>query len=237
MTSVIDNNVYNTTYKTVNSDSWHTQAVSRAAPIKRVRRGADEARAAILDAAEKQMGEVGPAGIRLLDVAREVGVSHPTVLHHFGSREGLIQAVIERSTTALHTEIVAEIVKHGGADVPVAAMLESAAKMLGPNGHARIAVWLALAGISPDERSRKSIQVVAEAAHAVRTQRQGDATPPYEDTYFVIMLASLALFGDAVAGHLLRRAETDHARELESHRFRVWLAGVMRTHLAKDNGP
>ena len=57
----------------------------------RVRRTAEDARAAILDAAERRLGATGPGGIRLQEVAADVGVSHSTVLHHFGSREGLVE--------------------------------------------------------------------------------------------------------------------------------------------------
>ena len=47
----------------------------------------------ILEAAEANMGAGGPVGLRLQEVAKAAGVSHPTILHHFGSREGLIQAL------------------------------------------------------------------------------------------------------------------------------------------------
>ncbi len=43
------------------------------------------------------MAAGGPAGLRLQEVAKAAGVSHPTILHHFGSREGLIQALNLRS--------------------------------------------------------------------------------------------------------------------------------------------
>src|SRR5947199_358921 len=66
-------------------------------PPPRQRRTADEARAEILDAAERILVETGPGAIRLQQVAELVGVSHPTVLHHFGTREALVAAVVERA--------------------------------------------------------------------------------------------------------------------------------------------
>jgi AcrR family transcriptional regulator len=50
---------------------------------KRIRRTPEEARRLILDAAEASMAIEGPAGLRLLTVAMQAGVSHPTILHHF----------------------------------------------------------------------------------------------------------------------------------------------------------
>ena len=54
--------------------------------------------------------ESGPAGIRLQDVAREVGVSHPTILHHFGSRDRLVEAVIKRRVRAMNQEVILALV-------------------------------------------------------------------------------------------------------------------------------
>ncbi len=204
---------------------------------KRLRRSVEEARSAILEVAERQMAEVGPAGIRLQEIAKAVGVSHPTVLHHFKSREGLIQAVISRSTEALHAELVAEIGQHATVEMPIAAMLESAAKLLGRRGHARIAAWMAMSGVPVDARSRLGLQFVAQAAHAVRNERLGESTPPFEDTYFVILLAALTLFGDAVVGHSLRRADAVSDGTEESERFRRWLAELMHTHLQRPVAP
>src|SRR5271165_5143251 len=73
----------------------------------RRRRTGEEARTAILDAAEQRLVASGPAGIRLQEVAADVGVSHPTVLHHFGSREGLIEAVVVRALDSLHAGLLA----------------------------------------------------------------------------------------------------------------------------------
>src|SRR5450432_3158548 len=82
-----------------------TPRVQRKRPVARAvtrrRRTSDEARAAILDAAERRLVSSGPAGIRLQEVAADVGVSHPTVLHHFGSREALVREVCERRFAAI----------------------------------------------------------------------------------------------------------------------------------------
>ena len=194
--------------------------------IARLRRTAEDARAAILDAAEKRLADVGPAGIRLQDVARDVGVSHPTVLHHFGSREGLVHAVVERNVGALERDLIAEIGKNPMGTEPVTAMLECVARVLGPGGHARVVAWLALSGERPVGPT--GFDSVARAAHELRTLRRGPNVPPYEDTYFTVLLAGLALFGDAIAGPLFRGAGADAQA---SARFRAWLATLLKQHL------
>ena len=67
----------------------------------RVRRSAEEARAVILDAAETHLRARGPDGLRLKDLADEIGISHPAILHHFGSRTALVQAVMQRMTESI----------------------------------------------------------------------------------------------------------------------------------------
>src|SRR5688572_5204467 len=82
--------------RVVPSGALATRRAARATK-KRVRRTAGAAREAILDAAEKRLAEGGPAGLRIQEIARDVGISHPTLLHHFGSRAALVEAVVDRA--------------------------------------------------------------------------------------------------------------------------------------------
>lgn len=202
-----------------------------------MRRTAEDAREAILDAASKRMAAVGPAGLRLQDVAADVGVSHPTILHHFGSREELVKAVVHRAVDALHASMLEEIGKGGRGEEPITQMLEAAARVLGPMGHARVVAWLSLAGEVDDTRGSESIERIARAAHELRKVHRGDDTPAYEDTYFVVMLAALSLFGDAIVGPVLHAPEDERARERRGKRFRAWLSGVLQQHLEHGGVP
>jgi AcrR family transcriptional regulator len=204
----------------------------------RVRRTADDARAAILDAAEKRLQQVGPAGIRLHDVAADVGVSLPTVLHHFGSREALVQSVIERRIGSLERDLLTEMaVPAEGEEHRAGSMLEHVARTLGPGGHARVVAWLALSGHAPREEDSTAFDTIARAAFEVRKARwkaRGEV-PDFEDTYFTVMLGALAIFGDAIAGPLFR-GEIDPAEsERTSTRFRKWLAALLTSHLEGED--
>ncbi|WP_436491806.1 TetR/AcrR family transcriptional regulator [Actinokineospora sp. HUAS TT18] len=50
-------------------------------------------RRAVLDAAVEAIGEHGPGGVSLRDLARRAGVSHAGPVHHFGDKAGLLSAV------------------------------------------------------------------------------------------------------------------------------------------------
>lgn len=52
--------------------------------------------AAVLDAALRLFAEQGFAGTSLRDISQAAGVSHPLILHHFGSKEELYTAVKRR---------------------------------------------------------------------------------------------------------------------------------------------
>src|SRR5262245_47776015 len=51
---------------------------------------------AILDAAHRVLLRAGTKGLTLVVVAREAHVDVTTVSHHFGSRHGLIEALMDR---------------------------------------------------------------------------------------------------------------------------------------------
>ncbi len=62
-------------------------------------RAGEESKEAILLATIRLIGEQGMA-ISLADIAREADTSKTSVLHHFGSREGLFQAIAARAHQA-----------------------------------------------------------------------------------------------------------------------------------------
>ena len=52
------------------------------------------------------LGET-PEGLRLHDIAAAAGVSHPLILHHFGSRAGLVRALTREAIIELRDKQVA----------------------------------------------------------------------------------------------------------------------------------
>mgnify|MGYP003784140717 CR=1 FL=1 len=81
----------------------------KSSPSRRRRLPADEARASILAAAERKLGQVGPERLRLTELAAELGVSHPAILHHFGSREELVVAVLHQAIQRMNQRLTEAI--------------------------------------------------------------------------------------------------------------------------------
>lgn len=72
-----------------------------------------ERRAAIIDAAVELFSRTGYQGTALSDIAERVGVSAPAVLHHFGSKSGLLVAVLAE-VDRRHLDSGAEVFRPGG---------------------------------------------------------------------------------------------------------------------------
>ena len=77
--------------------NYHHRVVKRSYDASRRQAAARENRRAILAAATRLFVDPGYAGARMSDVADAAGVSVPTVAAHFGSKKGLLSAVLDVS--------------------------------------------------------------------------------------------------------------------------------------------
>ncbi|MBX3445214.1 MAG: TetR/AcrR family transcriptional regulator [Parvibaculaceae bacterium] len=201
-------------------------------PAKRVRRTAEEARRLILDAAEARLARQGPEGLRLQDIARDVGISHPAILHHFESREGLVRALIGRANRQLRDKLLSALDGDGeGSDT--AYHIGHVFEALSDRGTARLLSWLLLTGRASDEQMEPN--VMREIVDAIQARREDHArqekqpAPDREDTLFIAMLTASAAFGEAIVGRQLAEAAGLDRDGLA--RFRLWFARMINDHL------
>ena len=195
----------------------------------RRRRTADVARDEILNAAQKLLSQGGPDAIRLQDIAHDVGISHPTILHHFGSRDGLIEALDVRAIHAL-TDDVARILK-SDEEPQTGELVERVAETMDQQGLARlIALW---AMRDAEERSELEgtdpAVLVAEVAQLISSrldETEGIPKDRLEAISFRVRLGVFAMFGQALIGDALSPVSGSE-REAERHRFRVWFSELL----------
>lgn len=83
-------------------------------------------RVRILNAAFDRVSEVGLAALTLEDVASSAGVSRQTVYRHFGSREGLVEALILREERWFIDRVVAAADRHRDVGEAIAAGVSAA---------------------------------------------------------------------------------------------------------------
>jgi AcrR family transcriptional regulator len=191
---------------------------------------AEEARLRILDAAERRLSEVGPEGLRLQELAKDLDISHPAILHHFGSRDELVQAVVTRAVAALHADLIRTFTSTLGNAKAVAAeeVLHRVAQTLADRGQARLMAWLILSGREPPELSSEvRLRKVVEGAHAFRGARSRRADIALADTAFIVELCAFALLGDAVFGERLRKLEGVAVGSEASRAFRARLGELL----------
>lgn len=205
-----------------------------AGKTKRVRRTAEEARRVILDAAEWRLAEHGPEGIRLQDIAGDVGISHPTILHHFESRGGLVQALTQRATAQLRADLLAAFSGPHARHADMQPILDRVFDVLSRQGHARLIGWMILSGSLRAGQDPGLLRELTDIIHAMRVtecRSRGLPAPEREDTLFVVMLGAIAAFGDGLFGPLVRRgAEVADDPEIPG-RFRAWFAELLRSRI------
>jgi TetR/AcrR family transcriptional regulator, cholesterol catabolism regulator len=70
---------------------------------------AEATRQSILEAAARVFRRDGYASARLSDIAGEIGMKAGSLYYHFGSREALVEAVMEVGTRRTHARMAAEL--------------------------------------------------------------------------------------------------------------------------------
>jgi len=187
-------------------------STSSSPPKARLRRTSEGAQDNILTAAEKILVESGPQNLKLVEVARRAGVVNATVLHHFGSIDGVQAALMTRMIADLVSRILA-VTDH--VTDPAAFATQSTEALFDAfeaKPVARLAAWLELTGES------RRLTTVREAVRSVLSTRMVEQTgmPVAVVEDFILLCLSMALgaglFG-ATLGSLLGRPES-RARDL-----------------------
>ena len=162
--------------------------------------------------------------MRLQDVAKEAGVSHPTILHHFGNRDGLVRALNIRALERLTDSALSATDRDSSNDG--VAMTFAAYR----DGLAQRMVWLMQSGDPPPGGRLALFDDVVENLHRLRQRfaRPGNK-PDIADTRAIIHLTTIAAFGDALIGARLRQvgAKEPVARDA----FERWFSELLDMYL------
>jgi AcrR family transcriptional regulator len=125
----------------------------------------ERSRRAILDVAARHFGELGYRGASTAAIANEVEISDPGLLHHFGSKDGLLMALLDRRYSRDVEKLRAEERLSGRA---LAANLESVAREnLGLRDEVKLTMVLLAESISPEHPSHEYFQLRYVRARAI----------------------------------------------------------------------
>lgn len=170
-------------------------SISKNTP-PRIRRSPEASRENILIAAERLLVRQGPQSLRLADVAKEAGVANATVLHHFGTIDGVQAALMEKMIVELVSGLLAM-------DVPAdpraarAAAFQNLFDAFENKGAARLAAWLELT----DESRR--LRTVREAVQTVIRLKIGAMEADEERLEDAILIAVILAIGVGLFGPTL----------------------------------
>ena len=187
----------------------------------RVRRAPEDARANILTAAEKLLVEQGPLALKLAEVAAAAGVANASVLHHFGSIDGLHAALMERMVSQLIAEVLAIADQGGVREDQQEAVFHALFEVFERRGAARLAAWLELTG---EWRRMTHIRDAVQSV-IVRRASFGDVNP--QQALDLVMISVTLAMGAGLFGHALAELvgkPPGHAREVATEMLRVFHA-------------
>lgn len=195
-------------------------------------RGVEDA--AILHATAEVIGRVGPAGLTLAAVAREVGVVPGTLVQRFGSKRGLLLALAEQSAAdaaLLPARVRAE---HGSALGALAALVvETMAPMATPETFANHLAFLCVDLTDPEfhrhaltihQAQGRAIEDLLTEAVSTGALRAGTDAAALSQSVQVVTA------GAGLTWALDRRGTL-------AERLRRQIDAVLSPHLASHDGP
>jgi AcrR family transcriptional regulator len=203
----------------------------------RVRRGRDEARRAILEAAEKHLREGGPEAVRVQRVAADLGMTDAGIHHHFGSRQGLLEALLRSAGRRLRDELEAILEGWDGDPRGVERVAELIADTYAERGYARLALWLSRGGWVATGSGL--FEPVVDAVHRTRlraARARGGPRPRREDARHDVALLNLALAAEPLLGRDFLRSVGFEGDATDRQRFRRWLVRRLSGLLGEGGG-
>ena len=198
----------------------------------RKRRSADEARMVILDAAQARLGRYGIAGLNIVDVASDAGMSHATLIHHFGNTNDMRRALVHHMTDRLLRDMINALRSDTAFDTE--SIMRDLFAALSRGGHAKLLAWLAVsdedlttsatATVEVEKLFSELIPVLASRlpAHAAneRTARQ------------LVFLVATAAIGYGISGPALANLVSMDVED--SLAFPEWLGAQIQVLIQHD---
>ena len=193
--------------------------VNNKSSKKRLRRTPDEAKALIMDVAAERLRRLGLDGLNISGVAEAAGISHATVIHHFGSTGAMREALLRKMTADLLSDVMEALQYQQSPDK----VLERLFGTLSRDGHGKLLAWLALdsqlAGFDATTSTGDLFKNIIESI----ASEGGNRT----DAKYQVYLVAIAALGLGICGEVL--AKLVGLSEKEAGQFPSWLAEHLQT--------
>jgi AcrR family transcriptional regulator len=206
----------------------------------RIRHSADEAKQLILDAAEKRFRDGGMPAVRVQLVARDIGLTDAAVHHHFGSRKGLLTALLRRARRSVRAELDAATRDWSGGARDLASLSKLVSDCYDRRGYARLATWLMLSGVTGRGSGMLSDLVDAlQGSSDCEARDRGLVAPTRLQIQFLVALFHMIHAAEPLFGEAMLRSVGLPNDAASRDRFRVWfltaLEGLLKPKLPRDH--
>jgi AcrR family transcriptional regulator len=206
----------------------------------RIRHSADEAKQLILDAAEKRFRDGGMPAVRVQLVARDIGLTDAAVHHHFGSRKGLLTALLRRARRSVRAELDAATRGWSGGTRDLASLSKLVSDCYDRRGYARLATWLMLSGVTGRGAGMLSDLVNAlQRGSDCEARDRGLVALTRVQIQFAVALFHLVHAAEPLFGEAMLRSVGLPNDAASRDRFRVWflaaLEGLLKPKLPRDH--
>lgn len=184
-------------------------------PERRRRRSPEEARAQALARARRLLIAHGPTGVTLQAVAREIGVTHGNLIHHFGSAAQLQSALMGAMVRDLTGALEAAVAQVRSIESAPRSVVDIVFDAFDDGGAGQLAAWIALS--NRFEHLEPVREAVAELVDALGERVRAVGGDPPRHIPSALLFITLCAFGDSMIGGPLREMlgrEADSVRRI-----------------------
>ena len=186
--------------------------------MTRKRRSPEEAKAAVLMAATELALDEGPGSIKIARVARAAGMTHPTVLHHFGSAEGLLTALHSHMARQVREDFLS-VLKGLSAPEDRLRHIDQTLSQLSDPRRGRLLAYLVASGVDPfPPASEGGLSKIFAALELGSDPQQAQN---------VLLLALLSMYGEGLFGDALRQRLGIEQGAAHRDQFRRWMLRLL----------
>ena len=183
--------------------------------MARIRRTPEAAREHIISSAKKLLIEEGPRALKLQRVGKAAGMSHASVIHYFGSIEGLTLAVVTDNHRARREALRAQLGQATSKDERNQRIQEALAA-LSDRDQGRLTLSLLSLGFDPfppaEEVGLGSIAELLSETTGI----------PLKDAQQMVLANVLVMLGEAMVGEHMRARLGVEDSKAERDMFRRW---------------
>lgn len=166
----------------------------------------------ILLATIEALAEMDPAALTIQHICRRAGATAPTLYYHFGSKDGLVAAAVERLVSDWLTLLDATVAREGDLDVTLdQAVAGWRAMIQAPTSPVVVFVWVTLLAARTSEESRDALIRARDRSHEMIREA---VAAYFGDTALADDLASVVV-GGVISAALQFHLDHDEAELTE----------------------